>query len=97
MTIYFYERVDIMYVQRNNLKRITIISLGVAIICFVAAILKHSLIFLLIASYLMVISLIADGLLLHLTFHKQSGILQIGRGIMFFLIITLLMIQLLRS
>lgn len=86
-----------MNVQRNNLKLITIISFSLSTVCLVTAIVKYTVLLLIIASYLMIVSLIADGLLLHFTFQKQNGILQLGRGIILLFIITLLIIQLFRS
>lgn len=86
-----------MYAQRNNLKLITIISLVFSIICVVTAIFKYTLFFLIIASYLIIASIITDGLLLQLTFQSQNSLLQLGRGLILFLIMTFLIILLLRS
>lgn len=86
-----------MHVQRNNLKLITIISFCLAAICMITAIFKYTLLLTIIAAYLMVVSLISDGLFLQITFQRNRSIAQLARGILLFLIITLLVILRLRS
>lgn len=86
-----------MHVQRNNLKIITIISFFLAAICMITAIFRYTLLLTIIAAYLIVVSLISDGLFLQITFQRNRSIAQLARGILLFLIITLLVILHLRS
>jgi len=86
-----------MHAQRNNLKLVTIISFCLAAICMITAIFKYTLLLTIIAAYLIVISLITDGLFLQITFQRNKSIAQLARGILLFLIITFLVILHFRS
>lgn len=86
-----------MHAQRNNFKLLTIISFCLAVIFIITAIFKYTLLLLIVSAYLIVTSLITDGLFLQMTFQKNKAILQLARGIILFLIITLLIIQKLLS
>lgn len=85
-----------MFQQRNKFQIITIISLCLAVFSVGLFIFKSSVVYLFLSCYLLIISIISDSLLLHVTFQKHESIKQLLRGITLLLAVTFLLFYLLR-
>lgn len=82
-----------MFQQRNKYLLITLISLGLAILCFGLFVVKSLVFYLFLSCYLLIVSILSDALLLHITFHKHESIKQFLRGLTLLLVVTFLLLH----
>lgn len=81
-----------MYSQREKIRKISLLSLGVMIIISFFAIINMSYLFILISLYFISISLFADAILLLHAQRQTDAIKQLIRTLILFILTTLLVI-----
>lgn len=86
-----------MYSQREKATRLSLITLGVALLLGIFAITKSSYLFFLFALTSIAISLIADAITLHILFRKSEGLLQLIRGSLLLFIVFILFLRMLKG
>jgi len=86
-----------MHHQREKYMLVSFISLGLAIIIGIIAILKSHYFFILFSFSLLAISLISDALFLNSSFRQMEGLKQFIRGAMLFILITYLLLYFLKN